>query len=963
MDAVAVVPPAPAVTAPIPPIPPVPDAIPVIKPYVEVPEWLAPIRTALTDRLGAEKLARLDDILQETGAIIAGGSILAAASPWNPTPTYVANPDSLNDMDIYVPTRTSPRFIAALFTGPDPLFLANSYKVVPASRYCESFLRKNGIRRVNTFKLPAGTMDVMTVRNRRTPEQVVTNFDLTFCQIWYDGVHVYATDPEDIRLKRGTLQADYVEALRSGNNFLSRRMRKYIQRGYTILVDGTPYNPATFHGTWRQQWRLRRDNKYKWCYAPGMSASRRSIPEYWIKWLAQVFMAWAVRTELNIPLGFKAISMIIPVNEPLNTINIIVPLQLTLNSINHMYDTWDYKSWRPIPSFWTEYSDTGYDSEDYEHTENQQFLAKRIMTAQGHPDVSPENALALTHNKLLELQLFPTKYIRKWKYISGYETQSYFYTLGTLYYNQQIQRLPGIQGDAPKLSNDVVNDYMDHLTQGFSRRTPTPLEFAEANSRIYDIHVHPLEAAISKEKLMDYLRRHKLFPKDKIPCYWKPCKKLLTFSEIYEILGPTDYNAWHNLAIQDTGGKWQGFTKGDIQFLDVIFDKEGKPAIDTSCCPICLSYVLRGPGCNFIGEHKCPTMNVYYSRSLYDRYKQPDGTIQWCSQCGRISRDHAHYHLGLADAAIPDRFPFKNPFVRDCREIGGGSLPEKFMRFSMLREKALELQDKVHLESANKVKEALIRAVWNAPLTISPEIKAEAEAMFPPLAPPRAFPVARNNVVSFPFNASRFPLQIPPPPVNTSVNRANNLVYPPVPYPNAGNPALLPVIHAEGFNAVLLEDVPNAIQFRHRQQDGTIKEHADEYIALNRLFERIQATMAGTDAHFGQCWDYPVCKARIYPEELEHVLDNVTNLPAETMANYRQILERYTQEFNRQFARQSGGSRTYKRNMKKSRKQKGGTNTPFFVEATDAHPDCPPIRSRNFTRKSRKPRKRMTRRR
>jgi hypothetical protein len=542
--------------------------------------------------------------------------------------------------------------------------------------------------------------------------------------------------------------------------------------------------------------------------------------------------------------------------------------------------------------------------------------------------------------------------MRKLKYLSGYETQVYLYTLGALYYNQQIQRLPGMKGDAPNLSPDVLNQYFNHLNQGFSRTTPVALDFAEAHSRIYDIHVHPLEVAISKEKLMDHLRRYKLFPKYKIPCYWKSCKQFLTFSEIYEILGPTDYNAWHNVVIQDTGGKWQGFTRGDIQFLDVIFDKEGKPAIDTSCCPVCLSYVIRGPGCNYISGHKCPNMNVYYSRSLYERYKQPDGTIQWCSQCGRISLDHAHYHLGLANAAKPARFPAEDLFTKDCRKIGGGSLPEKFIRFSILREKALELQEKVHLESANKVKEELIQAVWNAPLTISPEKKAEAEAMFPPIAPPRAFPAARNNVVSYALNASRFPLQIPPPPaVNTPANRPNNnLVYLPIPYPNMSNPALLPVIHAEGMNTVLLEDVPNAIQFRHRQIDGSINDHIDEYIGLNRMFELLQARMAGTDEHFGQCWNYPICKARIYPEELEHVLNTATDVSAEDMATYRQVLERYTQEFNRQFAPHRGGARTrirtktQKRHMKKSRKQYGGTNAPFFVEATDAHAECAPMR-------------------
>ena len=78
----------------------------------------------------------------------------------------------------------------------------------------------------------------MSVRHRRSVQQVVTNFDLTICQIWYDGAHVYASHPQDIRDKRATLQSDYVVALMRGNPYIRKRLDKYMKRGFSISVEG-----------------------------------------------------------------------------------------------------------------------------------------------------------------------------------------------------------------------------------------------------------------------------------------------------------------------------------------------------------------------------------------------------------------------------------------------------------------------------------------------------------------------------------------------------------------------------------------------------------------------------------------------------------------------------------------------------------------------------------------------------
>jgi hypothetical protein len=111
-------------------------------------------------------------------------------------------------------------------------------------------LRRNGIRSVKTYTVnyPGGMSDIhidlMSVRNHRSPIEVVTNFDLTFCQIWFDGEAVYASHPQHIETRNGLLQRDYVETYLSGNRFLKNRIEKYIRRGFNIQFDHAP-DPST----------------------------------------------------------------------------------------------------------------------------------------------------------------------------------------------------------------------------------------------------------------------------------------------------------------------------------------------------------------------------------------------------------------------------------------------------------------------------------------------------------------------------------------------------------------------------------------------------------------------------------------------------------------------------------------------------------------------------------------------
>ena len=120
-----------------------------------------------------------------------------------------------------------------------------------------------GIRSVTKFKrgikdTPSyGEMDfVRAYRTKtdkhplRTPEQIVNDFDLTFCENWYDGRNIYITHKKAIlKEEPGFLKSTYLFSYLLGKNKMSvNRVKKYIQRGFRIIfvdptkqVDNTKY--------------------------------------------------------------------------------------------------------------------------------------------------------------------------------------------------------------------------------------------------------------------------------------------------------------------------------------------------------------------------------------------------------------------------------------------------------------------------------------------------------------------------------------------------------------------------------------------------------------------------------------------------------------------------------------------------------------------------------------------------
>lgn len=196
-------------------------------------EITAKVESKLNTIFGNSKAILFKKILRDSGGVIAGGSILQECYDAKWTPETI-------DIDIYIPVKYSKSILSFIFgKSNNPMYYKNFSKGKFAD-YCETFITKNGIRNIYRYnkniscnKLDVD-VDIMTVRNWTNPLKVVASFDLTFCQVWYDGKGVYANFPEDIKSKTGVIREDYMNSLLNGNLYLHNRTQKYTERGFKI---------------------------------------------------------------------------------------------------------------------------------------------------------------------------------------------------------------------------------------------------------------------------------------------------------------------------------------------------------------------------------------------------------------------------------------------------------------------------------------------------------------------------------------------------------------------------------------------------------------------------------------------------------------------------------------------------------------------------------------------------------
>ena len=177
------------------------------------------------------------NILKSTGSVIAGGIIL----------------NNLNEFDDYIPTSLS---IYCTFRGAKIItnFLRDIQltkkedqviQIVPHVANLDnvySFFLKSRVRTILEYNVERRRRYIkkikfMIVDNQEDIIHAVTNFDISFTRVWFDGESVKTTNLEDIKNKEGYLDSEYIDLLLNFNPTIIKRMMKYRERGFKITYN------------------------------------------------------------------------------------------------------------------------------------------------------------------------------------------------------------------------------------------------------------------------------------------------------------------------------------------------------------------------------------------------------------------------------------------------------------------------------------------------------------------------------------------------------------------------------------------------------------------------------------------------------------------------------------------------------------------------------------------------------
>lgn len=199
------------------------------------------------DQVNTDLFDTFRGVLKDAHALVAGGSVVSA---------LIDKP--INDLDVYVHYSYAMQLILQLMN--ECKFSTKSWKIHTGSMYDESFFRRNHIllrvplykqfqrgrrdRRIEFGNQPVADdfqIDVIVIPDEIRLEEVITNFDLSFCETWWDGDKVYSADPDGIRFREGRLKPTYWKCLFQDLNwFTVRRLKKYRSRGFTINLCDDP---------------------------------------------------------------------------------------------------------------------------------------------------------------------------------------------------------------------------------------------------------------------------------------------------------------------------------------------------------------------------------------------------------------------------------------------------------------------------------------------------------------------------------------------------------------------------------------------------------------------------------------------------------------------------------------------------------------------------------------------------
>lgn len=643
------------------------------KQYVTIPNSVKQVEAALQQVLGQSMTAsEFSALLVKYNAIVSGSFMLYALGLIR----------KLNDIDIYVNCKHLQAFRTELLER-----LPSSFKrEFVASTYCVSFLRKNGIRSVQTIHTRLRQQfDIMGVRNKRKPTDVVQNFDLTFCQVWYDGRMVYATHPAHVFAKVGYLQKEYIPTYLQGNKFLQKRIEKYTKRGFTVTLDPKGLQDHLF---------ALENNKYL-CTKPDSQLKIKLDGKN-----ISVANDWAFRAILEFMMtGTYTIKTFSPNSK---TITYPEVVSTYISEINPYID--------------------GYDSEDYDPPNKDELVtvAKEKATTIDPTLVNntPEECFYHITSRLVENMMSNSSSSIKNPYIQtllGIETHEQL-NQDIMEYVKNITNL-----DNPRA---LIYNWMPYVRalQKFAKREGE--DFAAEEGQLYDFHNHPLDAGITKDTLEGYIREklesRAIKKTNQIPCFWQHsgCTQQLTLDQLRPIISDELRHTLEEIENESPNPSIFNsvVTRGKniLQNTQTATNTWGE-IYHQSICPFCMVAVDRNSGCAYMNHGTStliPGTNIYTPgcqeselvQEIRDKYVaaintlQENGTLvlydqnygfhfEFCVECGRPCVNHQHFTIftnGEQPGIEPPRV-VNTGGITDYGKCDGGGRTEMFARVLAIR--------------------------------------------------------------------------------------------------------------------------------------------------------------------------------------------------------------------------------------------------------------------------------------
>jgi hypothetical protein len=542
-----------------------------------------------------------------------------------------------------------------------------------------------------------------------------------------------------------------------------------------------------------------------------------------------------------------------------------------------------------------------------------------------------------------------------------------------------VDTLLGASGDeSADLILQVVNKLLS--APGIDLHINWKLLSIPMNNLQFETGITKLPAAI-KQDVMNGLLDRAVTERSK-----SVTRKLVQSGANIDSLDTALKKAYARTTMEDSNAKPYGVkTRSDAAIFDMIFSTDApvgqkSDALNFSTCPICFQYTVRSVACNYIQGHNCSAHGNYYNVDLYNRYKNDEGNITWCTICGRIALGHRHYKLlpwtktDVTAADLVTTVGQTNPFEDDCSVTsGGGGLKEKLMRFRAAREVMRTIDPKTPYREAM---DRVLMAMWDAPL--HPLNAGAIEAMM--------------AAKEFNTKTSNFP-----PNVVAAVAAVASVAKSIPPLAKEKLPTLIDVDPAI-MNAISMEDIPFFVHLKHGSAHNEEETDMDNNIGVESFFNHIKtintssgfapkSNNATKSIAAGRCWKFPACKEFTHPDEVDEVLRLLEakegGATAAALENYRKIADKYRTQYTMRFGVEGGpaggagnagpaggaGNANGRRTRRARRVQKGGANVAGVVDkirqtfshADDATCALPP--TMGGTRKNRRLRRKTQRRR